>query len=72
MSYIISISNSNSDASCEINASEYEQIKISRLNLLEFLFMEEKLDFIVENYLEFETELLSIATRYSLSNHFDG
>ncbi len=47
----------------EIAKDEYEQIEKARNNLFEGLFIEEKFDLVSENYYEFETELLSIASR---------
>ena len=47
----------------ELTENEYEQIELARKNLFEVLFIEEKFDFVSENYYELETELLSIASR---------
>ena len=47
----------------EIDEAEYKLIKNARENLFEALFLEEKLDLVMENYYEYETELLSMASR---------
>ena len=47
-----------SKAFTPITEEEYLKIKDARSALYECLFMEEKFDFLVENYLEFETTLL--------------
>lgn len=47
----------------EIDENEYMQIKSAIKNLFEALFLEEKLDLVTSNFYEYETELLSIASR---------
>jgi len=47
----------------EIDEAEYLLIKIARQNLFEMLFLEEQLDLVTENFYEYETELLAIASR---------
>ena len=42
---------------------EFCRIETSRDNLFEVLYLEEKIDLVNENFYEFETELLKIATR---------
>lgn len=42
---------------------EYEDVKLSRDLLLEGLFIEQKFDLLIDDYLEFETELLEIGAR---------
>ncbi|MGV3681641.1 MAG: hypothetical protein ACO1PM_18260 [Acidovorax sp.] len=44
----------------EINKKDYEEIKFSRDILLESLFIEQKFDLLIDNYVEFETDLLEI------------
>lgn len=44
-----------------ISEQEYAQIRKARENLLEALYLEEKFDVVVDNYLEFETDLLDSA-----------
>ena len=61
----------------DISLQEYENIKIAKANLLEMLFIEEKFDVVIENYLEIELELLKIPARYmvlrnvSYALHYD-
>lgn len=55
----------------EIDADEYKTIKAARDNLFEVLFLEEKLDLVSENYNEFETELLSIASKNMIFSNID-
>jgi len=55
----------------EIDEAEYLLIKNARQNLLEVLFLEEKLDLVTENFYEYETELLSIASRMMIFNNDD-
>ena len=47
----------------EIDKAEYERIKVARTNLLELLLLEETFDVLIENFQEYEAELLSIASR---------
>jgi hypothetical protein len=47
----------------EIDEAEYKLIKNARNNLFEALFLEEKLDLVTESFYEYETELLSMASR---------
>ena len=51
------------DGFLEIEEVEYTLAKTARQNLLEILFLEEKFDLVTENFYEYETELLSIASR---------
>src|SRR5215467_1784110 len=53
-----------------ISAAEFQEIKIARANLLEALFIEEKMDIVIENYLEFETEILSSSARQMVQHDF--
>jgi hypothetical protein len=55
----------------DIDEVEYKRIKDARANLFEFLFLEEKLDLVTENFLEYETELLSIACRSMVFHDVD-
>lgn len=55
----------------EIDEAEYLLIKTARQNLLEILFLEEKLDLVTENFYEYETELLSIASRMMVFSNDD-
>jgi hypothetical protein len=50
----------------EISEQEYQAISLARRNLFEALFLEEKFDIVIENYYEYETELLSSASRFML------
>jgi len=63
MKYGITKTTFSSPGSVEINKNEYEKIRDARENLFETLFLEEKFDLVAENYYEYETELLSIASR---------
>lgn len=57
----------------EIDEHEYLQIKSATKNLFEVFFLEEKLDIVTGNFYEYETELLSAASRmmiYSDENYF--
>lgn len=54
-----------------ITKNEYEAIQQAREGLLECLFMEEKFDLLIENYFEFETTLLEIATRNMIRHRQD-
>lgn len=62
MKYVISKSGNLSDF-LEISEVEFNEIKSANKKLLEALFIEEKLDFVVENYLEFENDLLRLASK---------
>jgi hypothetical protein len=55
----------------EIGETVYLQIANARKNLLEALYLEEKFDLVTENYYEFETELLSLATRSMIFRRHD-
>jgi hypothetical protein len=46
-----------------ISKDEYDSIRRARAGIFESLFLEEKYDLIVENYLEFETTMQEITTR---------
>jgi hypothetical protein len=60
-----------SSASIELSEAEYLQLKSAQKNLLEALFMEEKLDVVISNYLELETDLLSSAARHMVQRNQD-
>jgi len=47
-----------------ITEGSYSELEVARTGLLEALFLEEKFDLVIENFLELETELLSSAARY--------
>lgn len=47
----------------DINRDEFKKLDIAITNLFECLFIEEKLDFVIENFFEYEVELLKIASR---------
>jgi hypothetical protein len=55
----------------EIDEAEYNLIKNARENLYEALFLEEKLDYVTENFYEYETELLTIASRMMIFHNED-
>ena len=52
----------------EIANEEYDQIVTSRRNLFQALFIEQKLDLIIENYVEYELELIK-STTYQMLFH---
>lgn len=52
-----------SPGSIEIDEEQYKRIKSAILSLFELLFYEEKLDLVIENFQEYESELLLIASR---------
>jgi hypothetical protein len=63
MKYIIRPRLAGSIEVIEIDEQEYKDIKIAKANLLELLYIEEDFDLVLENYIEYEIELLSIASR---------
>lgn len=63
MKYIISTRVADSPGYIEIDEAEYNLIKGARENLFEALYLEENLDLVIENYYEYETDLLSISSR---------
>lgn len=64
MKYGITTFVAGSPGFVDINEEEYIRIRCAIGNLLEILFLEEKLDLVTENFLEYETELLSIASHF--------
>lgn len=71
MKYVIMTPSSS--GAIDIDESEYELIKDARSKLFELFYLEEKLDLVIENFYEYETELLSMATRvmiYKDANYF--
>ena len=55
----------------DIDEAEYKRIKSAITNLFEMLFFEEKLDLVMENFHEYEVELLTIASREMVFNDDD-
>lgn len=53
-----------SSAFIDISGEEYRNIKLAKENLLEMVFIEEKFDVVIENYLELEIEIMEISARY--------
>ncbi|MCX5737033.1 MAG: hypothetical protein NTZ61_00765, partial [Proteobacteria bacterium] len=51
----------------ELSETEFESLRDAREAVFDVLGLEEKLDLLVENYAEFEQELLEVALRHSLS-----
>lgn len=47
----------------ELSRSEYLEIKKAKKNLLNALFIEQKFDLVLDNYLEFETSLLDLTAK---------
>jgi hypothetical protein len=73
MRYSITTFVSDSLGFIEIDEAEYNLIKNARENLFEDLFLEEKLDLVIENFYEYEADLLSMACRmviYRDDNYF--
>ena len=71
MKYLIFNFTNDSPRYIEIEKEEFESILTARRNLFELLFLEEKSDFVTENYFEYEQELLSIASRQMIFTEFD-
>ena len=71
MKYIISTEVYGSPGYIEISESRYHLISDSQKYLLETLFLEEKLDYVMENYYELEIELVSIASRMMIFHNLD-
>jgi hypothetical protein len=63
MKYIITPRLVGSEEVIKIDEQEYIDIKTAIANLLELFYIEEDFDLILENYIEYEIELLSIASR---------
>lgn len=63
MKYIISTRVADSPGFIEIDEAEFNLIKDAGENLFEALYLEENLDFVIENYYEYETDLLAISSR---------
>ena len=61
--YMIGYSSSGS-VRTKIAADEYNKIIHARNEFLEFLFLEEKFDLLMENYYEYEKEILRASLRY--------
>lgn len=55
----------------EISENEFIGLKEARKNLIEVLFLEQKLDVVIENYREFEMEILSSTTTSMISRNFE-
>lgn len=53
----------SSPGSIKIDEEQYNRIKSAIVSLFEILFYEEKLDLVIENFQEYESELLLIASR---------
>lgn len=64
MSYKITKLTAGNPISIDIDEVEYFDIKETRYFLLNTLYLEEKFDFVIGNYLEFEEELLKIGARH--------
>lgn len=55
----------------EISLADFEETKLSKRNLLVTLGIEEKMDLVLENYAEFERDLLDFTLRYSIFPRMD-
>ena len=58
-----------SSAFIPISEEEYLQLVDSKAGLLETLFIEEKFDLVVDNYLKLETTLLDSTARHTVHHH---
>lgn len=58
-----------STAFIPIAEEEYLELAVSKAGLLEALFIEEKFDLLVDNYLELETTLLESTARHTVLRH---
>ncbi len=58
-----------SSAFIPISEEEYLELAVSKAGLLEALFIEEKFDLLVDNYLELETRLLESTARHTVLRH---
>jgi hypothetical protein len=64
MKYLLAKRTLGSSVTIKITEQEYNKIKTAKNNLLEILYIEEKFDIFVDNYLEFEMDLLNYAARH--------
>lgn len=64
MKYLLAKRTLGSSVTIKITEQEYKKIKTAKNNLLEILYIEEKFDIFVDNYLEFEMDLLNYAARH--------
>jgi hypothetical protein len=71
MKYSITTIVAGSPGFIEIDEAEYLLIKSARQILFEMLFLEEQLDLVTENFYEYETELLAIASRMMIFSNDD-
>lgn len=62
MKYLLTRRVLGNSTSIEITKHEYMKINTVKINLLEILYIEEKFDIFIDNYLEFELDLLNYAT----------
>jgi hypothetical protein len=71
MKYAIIRMTLGSSGVIDIDKSEYNLIKIARTKLFEAFYLEQKFDLVIENFYEYETELLSMASRVMIYQHAD-
>ena len=71
MKYSITTIVAGSPGFIDIDEAEYKRIESAITNLFELLFIEEKLDLVMENFQEHEVELLTIASRAMVFNDDD-
>lgn len=64
MKYLLTLRVLGNSTSIEITEHEYIKINTVKNNLLEILYIEEKFDIFVDNYLELETDLSNYAVRH--------
>ena len=53
-----------------ISGAEFQEIRTAKANLIETLFIEEKMDIVIENYLELENEILASSARQMVQQDF--
>lgn len=72
MNYRLSNSTARQGAALELSRDEYDDFVASMRRLYLAKDIEEKLDLLLENYFEYEGELLNLGLRYSLFPRLDG
>jgi hypothetical protein len=71
MTYGLTRLGTGSEGVVAIPESQYKSIVHARDQLLVLLFLEQKFDLVIENFLELETELLSSSARYLMHGETD-
>jgi hypothetical protein len=68
MKYIILKPVSETPCEIEIDETAYREVKLSRNNLFRLLSLEERLDILINNYIEYEYELVIVARMIRFNN----